>query len=285
MDNDTYRRTVDALSPSRRLVFDALESLGAATDDDLATAVGRSRSRVIPRRGDLARMGLVRETGQGTSEAGNPTAIWETVPPEDVEQLREEAEGKGPRRLSVRQWPLDERIAVARVLLREKAVYDALIAPSDEPGGRRARARARQAMEKGQRERTHEIKTRAAEGEELGHVLKAKDHLRRAIDVVRTIGFILEDERERDDAKELMLIPEWAWPQVVELLDELLSVAEQTHDRASEHIGMAPKSPMRILGGEDHDYTIRPTKPVGPNDPPEAAELAANADGPRQPRT
>jgi predicted transcriptional regulator len=285
MDNDAYLRTLDALSPSRRMVFDALTSLGSATDDDLSRAVGRSRSRVVPRRTDLMRMGLVRETGQALSEAGRPTAVWQAVPPEDVERLKEQAEDKGPRRLSVKRWPLDERIAVARVLLRDRPVYNAIVHPDDEQGGRRARARARQAMEKDQRERTTEIKRRAADGEELVNVLKAKDHLKRAIDVVRSIGFILEDERDRDEAREPIVIPEWAWSEVVELLEELLSVSEQTFDRAAEHLGLEPRSSMLVLDGAGPQEAARPAKPVGPYDPSEADDLAASADGPRQPRT
>lgn len=279
MDNDAYQLSLEALSPSRRLVFDALARRGSATDDELARLLGQSRSQVSPRRLDLLRMGLVRGAGEGLTDAGGKAQVWQVVPPAEVEQVMEQAQERGVRRLSVKKWPLDEKIAVAQVLLRDPKVYAALVDPELKNGGRHARARARQAMERDQRERTAEIKLKYADNEELGNVLKAKDHLRRAIDVVRTLGFIVDDEEDRDDARQPMVVPKWVWPQLTELLEELLGVTEQTHDRVSEHLGMAPAMAARVLRDVSPELASRPTKPVSSSEPPEADQSGATTDG------
>src|SRR4051812_40506073 len=136
MDEHAYSVIIEALSSSYRLVFDALATLGCATDDAVSEAVGRSRSQVIPRRTGLVRMGLVRECGHATSKAGRQTKLWEIVPREVVEQAKEQARGKGLRRLSVKRWPSGEKLAVVRELLREPTVYDALMR-EEGPGARR----------------------------------------------------------------------------------------------------------------------------------------------------
>jgi hypothetical protein len=279
MDNDTYQQAIDGLAPAARLVFDAMTSLRSATDDQLGAAIGRSRSQVSPRRIQLARMGLVREAGHAPSDPGvKSQVIWELVPPEEVEQVKEQAQEKGMRRLSVKRWPFDEKVAVVQALLREPPVYEALINPEIENGGRRARARARHAMEKAQRERTTEIKLKEKDDAEVGYVLKTKDHLRRAIDVVRTLGFILEDEQDRDDERQPMIVPEAVWPQVTELLSELLGATEQTIDRAFQRVGMEPQ-PSFVVNEADPELASRPAKPVGRLGPSEADDVAATTDG------
>lgn len=277
MNDQEYGGTIGRLSRSRRAVFDVLVAQGPITDDELVEITGASRSRVIPRRSELMQMGLVRGAGSRTTASGGKTTIWEVVPPAEVEQSREIAEQRGPRRQEIAKWPLEDKVRVARALLRDRKVNDALQGPAGSgPGSRRARARARQEIHNDKRERSEAIKREEAAKGELVSLMKAKDHLKRNVEAVREVGFFLDEEMERGDAGMEARIPEWAWPQLLELIDESIGIDEEMYERIARHIGHEPRMNVQIIDGSSPDAAAaRPVKVVSPP----AADLSAITDG------
>ncbi len=275
MDEQEYGRTVQRLSPARRAVFDVIAAEGPMTDEELVEFTGASRSRVIPRRSELARFGLVRGVGSKRTAAGGKTTIWEVVPAADVEHHREVAEQRGPRRQEILKWRLEDRVRVARALLRDRAVNEALQAPG-EPGSRRTRARARQEMERDRRDRAHAIRQEEAAKGELVALLKVKDHLKKNIDTVREVGYFLDEEMEREAGNVPTRIPDTAWPQILELLEQSVDVSDEIYERIADRIGHAPRANIQIIDGSSPGAA--PARPVKVVSPP-APNLGAITDG------
>lgn len=278
MNDHDYGRTIGRLSPSRRAVFEVIVASGPMTDEDLVEEMNASRSRVIPRRSELMQMGLVRGAGSRATASGGKTTIWEVVPPAEVEQSREIAEQRGPRRQEIARWPLEDKVRVARALLRDRKVNDALQAPAGSgPGTRRARARAREEVGRDRRERTEAIKREEAANGQLVALLKAKDHLKRNVEAIREVGFFLEEEMERTAEGMESRIPDWAWPQILEILDEAVDINDSTHERIARHIGHDSRTYVQIIDGSSPEAAAaRPMKVVSP---PSAAEPSATTDG------
>lgn len=250
MNDHEYERLIAALSQSRRVVFDAVRDHGPLTDNELVEILNASRSTVIPRRSDLVHEGLVRGAGSRPSAAGKGRAtIFEVVPAEEVESARKVAEARGPRRLDVKKWPFDDKVRVARALLRDPEVNEA-IRTAAEPGSRRARARARQEIERGRRERAEQIRREQEEQGEFVSFLKARDHLKRNVEAIREVDIFLRREQERDEAGLSLQIPAWGWTHVLELLDESIGIAEGTYDRITLHVGSEPRSTVHIIEGD-----------------------------------
>lgn len=281
MDDQQYARAVEGLSPRRRAVFNALRSIAPAADEDLVEAMDGSRSEVLPRRRELVIRGLVRAVGTRPTARGGNTTIWGIVPAGEVEEARELAEAAGPRRQQIAKWDFEDRVAFARALLRDPKVNLALQETSA-PGSRRARARAHEEIERARRERSDEVRREQAERGELVAFLKARNHLQSAVDAVREVGFFLEAEMERRDDERPALIPDGAWPQVMELLDEGARISDDLYDKIARHIGHEPRLGVQIIdSGTVESDAARPIKVINAS----AAEPAATVDGPQQPRT
>ena len=281
MDLQQYAHAIAKLSPSRRAVYNALVSLGPVADEDLVEAMGGSRSKLIPRRGDLVKQGLVRAVGTRATDSGGSTTVWGLVPPAEVEQAREAKEQAGPRRLQINKWDFEDKVRVARALLRDPKVNLALQEQS-KPGARRARARAHQEIERAKRERQDEIRRAEAEHSELVALLKARHHLHLYVEAVREVGFFLEAEMDREDGDRPTLIPDGAWEQVLDLLDEGTRVSQNIQERIARHIGQDVRPSVQIIESSTDAFdAARPIKVIDTS----AADRVAATDGNEQPRT
>ena len=72
------RQTGEQISKSHRLVLDLLRANpGGLTDFELATRTGKKQTSIGVRRGELVRMGLVRNSGlTRPSDTGSDAAVW-----------------------------------------------------------------------------------------------------------------------------------------------------------------------------------------------------------------
>src|SRR5437870_440900 len=95
------------LRPDHELVIETLRKYGALTDAELAKKSGMPIRSASPRRSELVKRGLVEEVGTSQTAAGKNAKTWDLVPAERVEQARETAERKGPRRRPVTSLPLE----------------------------------------------------------------------------------------------------------------------------------------------------------------------------------
>ena len=263
METDVYNRLVGGLNASRKAVLEALREHGDMTDEELARAVGSPAGTVRARRSELVRRGLVREVGRRPTPSGRTgTRMWGIVPPDEVEQAAEDAERRGPRRLDLTKLPLDQRVDIARALLRDRDVNDELrSAAAGAPSSRRVRARARAEQERAQRERAEQIRRAQEDRSEIVAFLKAADHLKRNVEALREVGRFLDAELERYMRGDATQIPDWAWKRVLTQVDDSMEVAKLMRHRIGRELGDTDRSGVVILDGED--ISIEHAKLVG----------------------
>jgi transcription initiation factor IIE alpha subunit len=66
----------DALNAMQRRVLEYLETHGPSTDEEIATGLDMNPSTERPRRGELARRGLIVEAGTRRTSSGRMATIW-----------------------------------------------------------------------------------------------------------------------------------------------------------------------------------------------------------------
>ncbi len=231
---------MDRLRATQRPIYDAIRKHGPITDAELCQLLHSTGSKIRPRRLDLFRLGLVRSAGEKPLEGGPRKArLWELVPPEEVEQAQQEAGEVPPRRRKISDLPLETRLKVVRALLRDDEVHASLLASKDRASSR-ARARARDTKrqaERERRERIAQIQDQEREQGELVEFLKARDHLKRNVEAVRAVCEFLARELARQRELGNSKIPLWVWPYVLELLAEVMDMAEPTYDLIADLLG------------------------------------------------
>ena len=161
-----------------QLVLDIVRTQGPVTDKQLCAAIDLPDGAIRPARLRLYRKGLVEPDGHGG---------WVATPAERQEEVRQAAAQKPPRRRKLADVSLDERVAIATVLLEDSEVNRVLTESIDQ---RRAWRRARRA--KGiDAEREHDRRERRAraalaEKEKSTYVdfLKTRNNLKDAVEVV-----------------------------------------------------------------------------------------------------
>ena len=81
---DTSRGAAKAATPAmkdrQREIVDTLTLYGPLTQEAIATAVSRPIQSINPRVNELARMGLIRDTGERRpTKSGKRAAVWEVA--------------------------------------------------------------------------------------------------------------------------------------------------------------------------------------------------------------
>ena len=93
--------------------------------------------------------------------------------------------------------------------------------------------------------------------------LRARDHLKKAIEAIQEIGLFLMEERERAATGKSSGIPDGASAEMLEIIDEVIDTAEETYDRIADDVGAVPRSPVRVITADVADMVgARPVKVV-----------------------
>ena len=67
------------LSPMRQKVYNHIKHAGIVTDSQISTGTMLPINCVTPRRGELVRLGLIKNVGITHSVSGRPTIQWSVV--------------------------------------------------------------------------------------------------------------------------------------------------------------------------------------------------------------
>jgi predicted ArsR family transcriptional regulator len=224
------------LRDSHQALLAVLREIGPSTDAAVAEHLDMSGNTVRPRRRELADMGLVEKVGTVPTPGGREAAVWAAVAPERVEEVRQAAAARKPRRKSLHDQPLEWRLEAVRQLLSDPEV-NAAVRNSSGRAWSRARGRARQTHERDRREVKEQLAQAERDNQALVNFLKAKGNLLRAMEMVRAIGRLADEEQDRRDTGRPTAIPGKAWPEVADLLGELDDVTEETLARIEEVFG------------------------------------------------
>jgi len=73
-----YEKLRDKLGNKQQIVYEKLQELGSATNEQIADALGWPLQSVTGRITELKKYGLVDVEGIGLSKAGNSSKIWGT---------------------------------------------------------------------------------------------------------------------------------------------------------------------------------------------------------------
>lgn len=224
----SMEETVSTLRTTQLPIYEALVDTGPMTDEQLQDTLDLPANKMCPRRLELVKMGLVEQVGQATTRSGNMAKLWKVVPVERIEEAREAASARKPRRKTVQDLPLDQQVTIARLLLKDDKVNAALMELQGR-AGERARGRARGAKSEAERER-RDLKTRIEEAEReqsaLRHFLKALRNLRNSEGVVRSVREFVFMHTERNRRYGQALIPEPQLPELRAALSDVIDLAE-----------------------------------------------------------
>ncbi|MDP8993271.1 MAG: hypothetical protein M3N31_09530 [Actinomycetota bacterium] len=235
--NDPARDRLAALRMSQFPVYLTLRDVRPMTDDELSAHLHRKKSEVSPRRVELCRQGLVREVEKRTTPSGRKSAVWGVVPPAEIEEASREAAEKGLRRKSLDKYTLDQKVQMARHLVRDDAVNAVLV----EDGQRskaadRARREARSAnIERERERREHSERIRQAERDASPDLvfLKAVAQLRKAVDAVMELDRVIRENLESQRLYGSADIAPDRWPEVNAEVEALIQVATSTKEQLS----------------------------------------------------
>jgi hypothetical protein len=222
---------MEKLGASMQTVLDMIRMRGPITDKELCSAIDLPDGAIRPARLRLHRKGLVERNGGG----------WVATPPERQAEVREAAARKPPRRRRLTDISLEERVAIAAMLLDDSEVNKALSDSIDQRRGwRQARARAKGvAAEREHERRERRAEAAQAEREKSTYVdfLKMRNNLKDAVEVVLGVGRFLEDDFARHENREATKIPAGSWPDVLRNVTELLTVIVALHQRLHDVMG------------------------------------------------
>lgn len=234
------------LRPSQREVYHYIISRGPVTDAALAEIMDKSIRQVVPRRSELTGMGLVAASGRQPTPSGRSATMWDFVPPDMIEQERGAAHKRGPRKKSVFQLPVDQRMALVRAVLADREVRERLLAEEPTRGHAGTARRLADRYDREEQRRRKEHAQRLREAERLGspelNFLKAVSQLRRGIDAVKEVARVLQDDVEAVQFDGQPLIDPAHWPSVLVEVDALVDIST----RLRKVLGIA-------LGEEDDD--------------------------------
>lgn len=220
---------MEKLGDSMQRVLDHIRERGPVTDKELCASIDLPDGAIRPARLRLFRRGLVEPDGSGA---------WVATPPERVDEVREAAARKPPRRRKLADIGLEDKMAIVTALLDDDEVNGALTESLDQRRAwRRARARAKSVdaeRESARRERRAEAARAQKEKSTYVDFLKTRNNLKDAVEVVLGVDRFLEDDFDRYRRGEPTRIPSTTWPDVLRNVTELLAVAVASHRRLHE---------------------------------------------------
>ncbi len=244
---------LDKLSPVLRELYDTYAEHGGLSDRQIAELTGRPGGSVSPGRLRLQKLGLVEQVDTRTSAFGKPEATFGIVPPERVDEVRNQTARRRPRLKRIEHYSVEARKMMVRALLREDAVNEAVM---EEQGRswRRARGRAQEetaARERERRERKRDVEEAEKEGSYLTDFLKVKRNLKDSTEVVRkTLDFVNEDTSSRNEIG-MPLIPVAFWPEVLGYLQDHLTMTKSTFDALNKMLYGDPEiADAEVVDGE-----------------------------------
>lgn len=224
------------LSGAKAKVFEAFRAHGEMTDDELVARTGMKKGTASPRRNDLVRLGLIEAVGQRMTDSGGKATVWGPVPPDRVAETRDRARAKPRRRLPYAKYPLEQRLDAVRQLLDMDDVNEAM---RDRHGRAWSRTRGRAKDRRGDLERERrEAEAIIRRGSPNAEFYKLRRNLIRANEGVRAVRRLVEDELERRTTLEGLHIPVAQWPAVVDLLDDLGEIVNDTTHQIRDVMGV-----------------------------------------------
>lgn len=215
-------------------VLNLVRESGPITDKELCARIDLPDGAVRPARLRLYRRGLIEPNDGGG---------WIAVASDRIEEVRNQAQAKPPRRRKLSDWSVDERVAAVTYLLRDDKVNQCLVDSSEQSREwRRGRARARELEgEREQDRRERRAEAARAEKDKSAYVdfLKTKNHLKDAVEVMLGVRRFLREDISRHESGEMTRIPAAAWPDVLRNVSELLDVTVTLHRDLHEALGEA----------------------------------------------
>lgn len=241
MTESDLDRLVASLSTARRAVYEAISEHGPVSDYDVHSLLQWEypAAVVAARRGELVRIGLVRQAGK---EGRRKT--WMVTPASEVEAARLEAPRVRHRDLD--KLPLGLRTHAFLALARDKEVQKTVLA-LENGANRRDRARLRDVLrqdEKARRERERELRdTRDASVE----FIRIRNRLKDSADQIRAIAVMLHEDLDRGESA----IPPQFWDVIPELLKEVIEHAEEAYEDIARSTGHPSRREVDIEISED----------------------------------
>jgi hypothetical protein len=237
--NSDYETIINELSATKRTIYEAFVEHGPLTDDELVEKSGIKKGTSSPRRNDLVKLGLIEAVGTVDTPSGHMAKKWGLVPAERVAEARAAASAAGPRRRSIKSYPLDERLHVVRQLLDMDDVNDAI---RESHGRAWSRVRGRANDRRGERNREHrENEARLREAQERGSPTAEYFKLRRILmqsnERVLAVSRLVSEELDRRYTTG-QRIPTTAWPDVSDLLNDLARTCDETNERIQKVMGV-----------------------------------------------
>jgi hypothetical protein len=238
MNDHDHEALIEGLPRSKRGPFDVLGRAAPLTAIEVHAALGvggdpgSTRTRLL----ELGKMGLVRQAGR----RGKKT-LWEVTPAAEVEAAAEAAGKKAPRRRSVAQRDLGERVAEFNALLVDPEVIEALEDPTGS-ATKRERARARSAIEKARRERRRQLREAEAANHPAVEAIRQRKAVQDAGDLIRSLRVFGEEEHERRVLLGQELVADAEWERILRAIQEL----ERHSGDLYEHVARMIGAPSRV---------------------------------------
>ena len=255
MNDHDHAGLIDGLSPSKRVVFDAILEHGPLTNQEAFDLIGGSgdpsrRSRTA----ELTRMGLVR---QASGQRGGKK-LWEAVPPAEVEAAAEAAVRRGPRVKPPAERDLETKVAEFNAYLVDPEVIEA----TEDPTGsatKRERQRARKAIEKARRERRRQLREAEVSNHPALEAIRLRNAVRDAGDLIRSLRVMNEEDWERRTLLGEELVADGEWERILRHITELERQADEAWETIARRCGVESRREVDVELGEDEfedaDYT------------------------------
>jgi predicted transcriptional regulator len=219
---------LNKLRPTQRPLYEALAEHGPMTDEQLQHHLDQPANKVCPRRLDLVNLGLVEQAGVASTTTGRRAKLWKVVPAERVADARQVAAARAPRRRTVLEASVEEKVKVVQALLKVDEVNTRLLQLQGR-SAERARGRARGMRSQAERER-RERKARIEEAERaqspLLHVLKALRNVKNSEEVVRSVREFVDLDLEQRRLYDAPLIPPQQEDELRSALSDLVDLAQ-----------------------------------------------------------
>jgi hypothetical protein len=271
MNEHDYRVAVATLPPAQKRVFDALCDNGPLDDHELGAALDTdgTRSGFTTRRGELVKLGLVREAGRRGRRR-----LWEVTPPAEVEAERERATQVTPRLRVIRRFrdlPLETRWEIAMAIADDEELQNAISDPQGAATRRQRNAfkKAVQRRERNRREDARRLKE-ALEQELPGvEAMRFRQILRESNDAIRAIRALYDEERERPVLLSEAAVPDAEWERILHEIEEGIRQHELVYELIAPLIGAPSRRVVDIELGEgdvveDAEYELVAT--LGPDE-------------------
>jgi hypothetical protein len=227
------------LRPQHDLIYQAFrDRVTSATDAEMGDLLGIKGSSFRPRRRELADLGYLERAGTVRTSQGRTASLWRAVPLERVADVRTANEQRKPRRRSVEEFSLDEKVEAVRLLLRDDEVNERLRTMQGRSWSR-ARGRARSSRAEEERRLQAEIADAERNRDAAVDFLKAKRNLVRAVEIVRGVERFVVEDLERRARNERVRIAAEHWPEVADDLADVATSAEAAEELIRDRLGLS----------------------------------------------